>query len=291
MMTTSPRDPGVDAVLTAETVLGQFQTLLPRLRSLSPADVSVAMGEAQSLYPELWANLDRARGHLRDRGVDVPGYDEARARQPADMLGVKVQLRERNDAVTEAAHWAAFLAGGVVVGLAASAAIDMATSAGAKQGEANRTGLRDAQNAVTALKAAMPEVDWKQVKQQENRAAYAALADLNRARTRKLLFGLVGLAVAIAVAVGLVLVLQGSRPPTKEEIAAKERAAFREAQDEISELNAVLKQTPCDTAAAERRVSLFVANNQTRTARRLAKQFLEQCGENAALSAVADAAK
>jgi hypothetical protein len=33
---------------------------------------------------------------------------------------------------------------------------------------------------------------------------------------------------------------------------------------------------------------LFVAHNQTRTARRLAKQFLDKCGDNAALRAVAD---
>lgn len=290
MMTTSPRDPGVDAILTAETVLGQFRTLLPRLTSVLPADVSVAMGEAQSLYPELWANLDRARGHLRDRGVDVPVYDEARARQPAAMLGVDVKLRERNNDAIEAASWAAYLAGGVVVGLVASAAIDVATSVGAKQGEANRGGLRDAQTAVSALKAAMPEVDWKQINKQEAYAAHAALTDLNRARTKKILVGLVGVAVAVAIAVGIVLVIQGSAPPTKEEIAAKEQAAFREAQDEIRDLNAILKQTPCDTTAAERRVSLFVKNHQTRTARRLAKQFLDQCGDNAALRAVAHGA-
>jgi hypothetical protein len=120
-----PRDPAVDAVLTAETLYGQFTALLPRLTSTMPADVSVAMGEAQALYPELWAQLDRARSLLRERGIDVPAYDEARERQPAAMLGVKVHTREKN-AATEAASWAAFILGGAVVGLVASTAIDLA---------------------------------------------------------------------------------------------------------------------------------------------------------------------
>jgi hypothetical protein len=290
MTPSAPRDSAVDAILTAETLRGQFVALLPRLTSPMPADVSMAMGEAQSLYPELWASLDRARSVLRDRGIDVPAYDNARARQPAHMLGVNVKLRDRNPEVMEATYWAAYIAGGAVIGVAASAALDVATSIGAKQGEANRNGLRDARTAIDALQAAMPDVNWKQVRQHEARETAAALAGMERARNKKLLFGALGLGVAIAVGVVLVMVLQASRPLTKEELAAKEQAAFRVAQDEIRDLNHVLARTPCDVKAAERRVSLFVAHNQTRTARRLAKKFIEQCGDNTALRAVADGA-
>ncbi len=292
-MQTTPsaqRDPAVDAVLTAETLLVQFKSLLPRLTSTMPADVSMAMGEAQSLYPELWASLDRGRSVLRDRGIDVPTYDDARARQPAHMLGVDVKLRARNDDVMEAASWAAYIAGGAIFGLATGAALNVATSVGAKQGEANRTGLRDAKTAINALQAAMPDVDWKQVRQRESREAAAALASMERARNKKLMFGVLGLAIAVAIGFGLVKIIQSSRPATKEEIAAHKQAEFRAADDEIRELNTLLKQTPCDATAAERRVSLFMTHNQTRTARRLAKQFIEKCGDNAALRAVADGA-
>lgn len=66
---------------------------------------------------------------------------------------------------------------------------------------------------------------------------------------------------------------------------------FSAARGEIRDLNAQLKQTPCDAALAERRVTLFMTHQQTSTARRLAKKFLEKCGENANLRSVADGAK
>jgi len=282
------RDPATDAVLIGETLLGQFHELIPRLTSLSPADVSVAMGEAQSLYPELWATLDRARGLLRERGVDIPRYDEARARQPAAMLGVQVHTRERSE-LADAATMTMFLFGGVS-GLVAGTAIDVVGSLGAKKGEANRSGLKDARTAIDALRAAMPEVDWKAVRQHEAREAAVALDDMGRARTRKLVLGLAGVAVAVLIGFGLVKILRSSRAPTPEEVSVKKNADYREAQAEIRDLNAVLKQTPCDTQAAERRVSLFQTHEQMVTARKLARKFLEQCGDNAKLRAIADQA-
>lgn len=283
---TEARDPATDAVLIGETLLGQFHELIPRLTSLSPADVSVAMGEAQSLYPELWATLDRARALLRERGVDVPAYDEARARQPAAMLGVQVHTRERSE-LADAAAMTMFLFGGVS-GLVAGTAIDVVGSLGAKKGEANRSGLKDARAAIDALRVAMPEVDWKAIRKHEAREAAVVLDDMGRARTKKLLLGLAGVAVAVLIGYGLVTILRSSRPPTPEEVSAKENAEYREAQAEIRELNAVLKQTPCDVQAAERRISLFQTHDQMTTARKLARKFLEQCGENGKLRSIAD---
>lgn len=182
---------------------------------------------------------------------------------------------------------AAFLLGGVT-GVVAGTAIDVVGTLGAKQGEANRSGLRDARVAIDALRGAMPDVDWKAVRRHEAREAAAALEDLGRARTKKILLGLAGLAVAVLLGIGLVTLLRSSRPPTPEEVSAKEQQAFREAQAEIRELNAVLKQTPCEAQAAERRVRLFQRHNQTRTARGLARKFLERCGDHAYLRSVAD---
>lgn len=280
-----PRDPAVDAVLTAETILGQFRELLPRLTSMLPADVTEAVGEAQSLYPELWAALDRARSVLRDREVIVSAYDDVRARQPAAMLGVNVNLRERSPA-SDVATTVGFFTGGVG-GLVLGAAIDAAGSVGAKQGEANRGGLRDARVAIDALKAAMPDVEWVHVQRHEARQAAEVLEDLAVARNRKIAISLAVVAGLGLAGFGLVKLLQSSRAPTEEEIAAKENAAYRAAQEEIRELNGVLRNAPCDAKAAERRVSLFQQHQQTRTATRLAKKFLEQCGENAVMRAAA----
>jgi hypothetical protein len=279
------RDPAIDAVLTAETILGQFKQLLPRLTSMMPVDVSEAVGEAQSLYPELWAALDRGRAVLRERGVSVPAYDEARERQPASMLGVDVKLRDRSN-VTEAATTVAFLLGGVS-GLVVGTAIDAVGSVGAKQGDANRSGLRDAKVALDSLIAAMPDVEWAKVRRQEAHAAADALEELSVAKNRKIAVWLAVVAVIGLAAFGLIKLLQSSRAPTKEEVAAKENAEYRAAQDEIRELNEVLRATPCDAKTAERRVSLFQTHQQTMTGKRLAKKFLEQCGENAYMRSIA----
>ncbi len=284
MSTQAPRDSAVDAILTAETLLVQFVSLVPRLSSALPADVSIALGEAQSLYPELWSNLDRAHLLLGERGIDVPTYDELRARQPATMLGVKVHTRERSHA-NDAAAMGAFLLGGVV----ASAAVDVVGSIGAKRGEANNSGLRDSRAALDVLRNAMPDVDWKAVRGREAYEAQVALRGLSAGRTKKTLIGVVGLAVAISLGVGLVKVLQHSSP---DAVAAREKEAkdkaYRADQDEISELNAEIKQNPCNAAAAERRASLFVRNQNGRTGRKLAKDFLAKCGDNASIRAIAN---
>ena len=286
MTSTSPRDPAVDAVLTAETLFAQFIALAPRLTSLLPADVSTAMGEAQGLYPELWAALDRGREVLRDRGIESPAFDEARARQPSALLGFEVNLEDRSH-YAAAGTLAAFMFGGPV-GVAAGSAIDIAGLLGAKHGATNKSGLRDARTAIDALKAAMPEVDWATVQQRETRDAVTALDELARARHKKILVAIAGVAAAVLFAVGLVKILQSSAPPTDEEIREQKDIEFRAAQDEIRDLNAVLKQNPCAAAAAERRARLFVTNGQPGTGRKLAKKFLDQCGDNPTLRAIAD---
>jgi hypothetical protein len=281
------RDPAVDAVLTAETIFGQFKALLPRLQSLLPADVTEAVGEAQALYPELWSALDRARGVLRERGIDVPAYDEARVRQPASMLGVNVKMRDRSEA-GEVATTVAFLLGGVT-GAVVAGAVDVASSLGAKEGQANRSGLADARTALAALHAAMPNVPWEKVRRQEAHATADALEDLAIAKSRKVVLGLVVVAVLGLAGFGLIKLIEGSREPTAAERREKADEEFREAQLEIAELNDVLRATPCDAKAAERRASLFVKHGQSRQGKKLAKRFIDDCGENAGIRAIADA--
>jgi hypothetical protein len=273
------RDHAVDAILTAETLFGQFLDLVPRLKSLLPADVSVAMGEARSLYPELWAALDRGRTALRERGVDVPGYDELRARQPAAMDGFQVHNDERAELGNVETAAVLVFFGGLGATL---------HSLGAKQGEANASGLKDARTALDALRNAMPEVDWKSLRHTEARATASALDDFARARRKKLVIGAAAVAALALTGVGLIKIFEKSRAPTAEEEAEQRAIEYREASDEIRELNDVLRANPCDAQAAERRVALFQANSRPGTARKLAKKFLDQCGSNATLKAVAD---
>lgn len=277
------RDPAVDAILTAETLYAQFLALAPRLTSLLPADVSTAMGEARALYPELWAALDRGRAALRERGVDVPTYDEIRARQPAAMDGFQVHNNQRNELGN--AETAAVMLFFGTAGLTLH-------SLGAKEGEVNTSGLRDARAAIDALRSAMPEVDWPSLRQTEARATAAAADDFARSRRKKLVIGLAAVVALALTGFGLIKILESSRAPTAEEQRAEDfeqrESEYQAARDEISELNDVLRQNPCDAKAAERRVALFQANHRAGTARKLAKKFLDQCGANPTLQAVAD---
>ncbi|MBA3464320.1 MAG: hypothetical protein H0T46_30490 [Deltaproteobacteria bacterium] len=134
----------------------------------------------------------------------------------------------------------------------------------------------------------MPEVDWKALRRTEAQATASALDDFARARRKKLVIGLVAVVALALTGFGLIKILESSRAPTAEEEAEQRAVEYNEARDEISELNDVLRQNPCDVRAAERRVALFQANSRLGTARKLAKKFLDQCGENATLKAVAD---
>jgi hypothetical protein len=79
------RNAAVDALLSAETLIEEFIGVAPGLRAPLPADVTAAIGQLQHIYPEIWANLDRAHALL---DAQVPGYAELRARQPKGSLGV-----------------------------------------------------------------------------------------------------------------------------------------------------------------------------------------------------------
>lgn len=71
------RNPAVDSVLAAETLIEQLRRVAPAVNAPMPADVTTAIGQVQQIYPEIWTNLDRARSMV---GKDVPEYDELRTR-------------------------------------------------------------------------------------------------------------------------------------------------------------------------------------------------------------------
>lgn len=119
----------------------------------------------------------------------------------------------------------------------------------------------------------------------QQRAA-AELSAIHRAGQRKLVFGFIGLGLIVLVALGLTMVFDHSRAPTAEEKRAQEDAEMMKANEELSELNARLKQEPCDAKAAERRVAIFQQFKRGTGARNLARQFIARCGDNAMLRAV-----
>src|SRR5262245_13332718 len=195
------RDPAVDAVLAAETLIEQIMRLAPELQSQLPADVGRAIEQMQHLYPEIWAQLDRARAHL---GRELPAYDELRARQPAVLMGVSsIELKDRDPGATAAG---AMLSAGVL-GVWIAATVE---AVGAKTATANKAGIVDAREAARVLREAMPHVKWTQLRAENERATAALGHSLAAGRSRQLMIGLALVAALIAVVFGISRLLSSS---------------------------------------------------------------------------------
>src|SRR5690242_1144143 len=53
--------------------------------------LSLRIGEAQQVYPEIWRHLDEARAAFAARGIDVAAYDQLRAAE-GQALGAAVEV-------------------------------------------------------------------------------------------------------------------------------------------------------------------------------------------------------
>ena len=250
-MTTSV---AVDAVLTAETLIEQFQRIAPQLSSPLPGQVSKAIAEAEHVYPEIWASLDRARAAL---GHELPAYDELRARQPAALMGVtKVKTRD------PATQLALYVAAGSLV-----------ASLGAKTGSENRAGILDAIEAVKLLRAELPDVEWKKLRADNARTAAAFSHALDAHRGRNLAIGF-ALVAALVLAVFGITKLIGDPPKPKREDPAAVAARG------IDELRARLAKNPCEAPSAELLVKKLRIQGHLLEAKTFGQDFLARCGDN-----------
>src|SRR5689334_19980144 len=57
--------------------------------------MSLRIGEAQQIYPEIWSHLDQARAAFAGRGVDVSAYDQIRATE-GTALGAAVETARQS---------------------------------------------------------------------------------------------------------------------------------------------------------------------------------------------------
>jgi hypothetical protein len=175
-------DPGVRSVRVAVALLERFTQLLEGptvvhsthhhsgLGGVSGAQerLSMRIGEAQQLYPEIWGHLDDARTTFAARGVDVSAFDAIRAHE-GQGLGVSISIAEKSygtyHQVSKTAHF-------------------------------NRPGIARAQYACGTLMKATPEIDWAAIAKAES--ADPAAAEFARAMRLKrwARFGLLALVLA-----------------------------------------------------------------------------------------------
>lgn len=135
------------------------------------SELSLRIGEAQQIYPEIWRHLDDARAAIASRGVTVAQYDALRTAE-GPGLGANVQT-SYSEVAGRHGH-----------------------ARTTKDANFNREGLQRARSACKALMDAIPEVDWAAIaKAEANDPAAAAFRRATRNR-RYMMFGALALVIA-----------------------------------------------------------------------------------------------
>jgi hypothetical protein len=153
------RDRAVGAILIGEALIASCE----RAKAIGAArgpEAWRAIRDAHDEFPEIWSSLDRARGVLAQRGINVIGYDELRP-----------TVRTR-----------------------------LATSDGDGDADAMQldpAALDDARRAAEELKLAVPGADWAAIDRRTTGLVRAPL--IRHERNRLIASGLVGLFLVCAL--------------------------------------------------------------------------------------------
>jgi hypothetical protein len=169
-------DPAVRSIRVAAALSERFGAILNAPPEVDSADeLEQRIGEAQRLYPEIWRHLDDARSSLQGRGIEVVEYDRLRG-NGAHQLGV----------------------GGIDTRAGFTGGFGSVKYTVERTASFNEGGWEKAREARQALMNAMPEVNWRELAQQE-KAQIDAIGSLTPDRR--------WLYVAAAAGIGIVLLL------------------------------------------------------------------------------------
>jgi hypothetical protein len=235
--------------------------MLSNAGALDGQGVELRIGEAQSLYPEIWRHLDEARNALHAQGRDVSQYDTLRSEEGvslgADIEAKRVYVPGKgtlgkliDDAKADARSDDERLV---------LAVADAALGAGlgeVKVAHINVDGLRRADHARQALERAMPEIDWASV------AAHEA-AEVRRVGSLSSLRPILRVAGIVLVLAGIVVALYYLvlRTPSDDPQDAQPSAIHRR----VRELERIERRHPCDPATTNELSPLLVLDHQPAT--------------------------
>jgi len=188
--------------------------------------LSMRIGEAQQIYPEIWRHLDEARAAFASRGVDVSEYDRIRAVE-GPALGAAVDT-ERKSVGTGQHGYDQFI----------------------KSANFNRVGYERVRGACAALMRATPDVPWAEIARTE--AADPNIAAFTRATRRKRWIRLALLAAVIAAPFAIVLYVIKRGPEKHEYRPLAEPEAPQLGDGERAKLDAAVAKAREAIAAARR---------------------------------------
>jgi len=246
-------DPAVRSVRVALALCDRFTELLKGPTTVRAAKqrgalvgvsgdqegLSMRIGEAQQIYPEIWQHLDDARKVFAGRGIDVSAFDRIRETE-GDGLGANVGLEQQS------------------YGYGSHGVDQQVKSAGF-----NTQGLVRARQACKALMDATTDIDWKAIAAAEG--ADPAAAEFARSTRNKRYMRLAALALVIFAPFGIVMYMRHQkrvkmdeyrqqyepREPYVEPLAHADRAALVKLVAELRpQLTAARKSWP-DVVAPE----------------------------------------
>ncbi|HSD88710.1 MAG TPA: hypothetical protein VLB44_14375, partial [Kofleriaceae bacterium] len=179
-------DPGVRSVRVAVALCDRFAELLKGPSTVSAHKqegallgvsgnqdaLSLRIGEAQQIYPEIWGHLDDARTAFAGRGIDVGDYDVLRAAEGNLGLGAAVDVKYTTEGFGQhAVHHQV------------------------KAANFNQAGLHRARLAYQALMRATPLIDWAAIAAAEANDPAAAAFGRSTRMKRWLSLGVLALVV------------------------------------------------------------------------------------------------
>ncbi|HWO17664.1 MAG TPA: hypothetical protein VNO30_02770 [Kofleriaceae bacterium] len=236
----TPNDPAVRSVRIAVTLCERFAEILKGPSQVSAhkqhgaligvsgdmEGMSLRIGEAQQIYPEIWRHLDEARAVLAGRGVDVAAYDQLRAAE-GNALGAAVGAERSTTGVGQYAadHYV-------------------------KSANFNRQGHARAKQACDALMRATPDIPWAEIARAE--AADPSIAAFTRATRTTRWIKLALIAVVIAAPFAYVLYTRSQQTTRTDEAWPAARAEPRLTDGERAQLDAAVAKARETLAAAVR---------------------------------------
>ena len=147
----------VRSIRVAQALNDRFRAVIETPQEVNGvAEVELAIGEAQQIYPEIWRHLDEARAALAEMGTRVPEYDAIRATE-----------RPGQQAVSDIDSTA-------LINPLALAMGDGIEVARLKVVTFHREGHDKARAACQALMRAMPRVNWAALDRQDQQQIEAA---------------------------------------------------------------------------------------------------------------------
>lgn len=253
------RDRAIGAILISEAMVDECDRAAQRIErwdATSEAERWRAVQDLQDIYPEIWCNLDRARGLLARRGANTVAYDELR---PFAKRGATHSEGQTIEPTPHSLHGSAAHPG--IAGVVDVDAID------------------SVKRALNELKLSVSGVDWKAIAARTAGLVREPLG--NTGRRPAALIAILLAAVAMVAAIAAWFVGQtGNYKPTRAESLRRELAGIRyERKARIAFLRAELGDR-CLPQPAHELIRLMALDGLRDDARALASSYTELCGDD-----------